>query len=471
MIKICKQKKTIRGAAALVLSCILIMAFMPVCSYGETAVEVDANPWFYGDEYPDVNYDEIEELTKYRYTDEITLESAHEYLEGFELAGTRTISTEYGEWDKTSPEAYVTIDGDVIIKHDVEKKKVHYSYAYHCYCRNIYYLYATGRHQDGCRDYPDHPETILDVDNGTKHVLRIYSENDPAKFQSVEDEDSPNFWCAKLPKVTSIENPGEFGEIYCMYDSNVKITEYVSYSPKEIAYVYSKKDKTAEDPLTTALYTIYRPVTTKYVNVFKGSETSEWSFDKPEEAEGRVIEEKTTYRYRDRVDQSIDCKDSYSKVYGCSAFNLNAKAKNDVSFKSSNKTVATVSSSGKVTVKNPGTATITVTADEGNGYKKAVKKVKVKVKMKTPVLTLKKKSSSSISLSWSKSAGANGYEIFKYNAKKKKYVKVATKSAKVKGTVNKSLIKGTHKYKVRSFRNVSGKKVYSSFSAVKKLKL
>ena len=70
---------------------------------------------------------------------------------------------------------------------------------------------------------------------------------------------------------------------------------------------------------------------------------------------------------------------SISKTFGAKAFNLNAKAKTALSYKSSNTDVVTVDGKGNVTLKGNGTATITISAEASADYKAATKTVTVKV--------------------------------------------------------------------------------------------
>ncbi len=72
-----------------------------------------------------------------------------------------------------------------------------------------------------------------------------------------------------------------------------------------------------------------------------------------------------------------------------------------------------------------------------------------------------------VKLSWKKVAGATKYQVYKYSSKKKKYVRVATKSA-VSYTDTKVTKGYKYTYKVRAYRTVKGKKVYSSYSNVVK---
>jgi fibronectin type 3 domain-containing protein/GH25 family lysozyme M1 (1,4-beta-N-acetylmuramidase) len=78
-------------------------------------------------------------------------------------------------------------------------------------------------------------------------------------------------------------------------------------------------------------------------------------------------------------------------------------------------------------------------------------------------------SSRTVTLTWSKVTGATGYQVYRLNAKTKKYEKIAT----VKGAVtykNTKLTKGTsYTYKVRAYRSYGGTTYYGSFSATKKI--
>lgn len=109
--------------------------------------------------------------------------------------------------------------------------------------------------------------------------------------------------------------------------------------------------------------------------------------------------------------QTISAK-SYTKVYGSGAFNLNAKAKTKLSYKSSNNSVATVSSSGKVTLKGVGKATITITAALSTTYKPATKNITVTVLPK-PVtkVSTKQLNNKSIKVSWNNVPKATFYKF------------------------------------------------------------
>ena len=82
------------------------------------------------------------------------------------------------------------------------------------------------------------------------------------------------------------------------------------------------------------------------------------------------------------------------------------------------------------------------------------------------------RTSKQVGMTWKAVTGADGYEVFKYNTSTKKYQKVKTvaKRSTLQYTPNKVSKKNPPKYKVRAYKNVGSKKVYSAFSATAKLK-
>lgn len=76
-------------------------------------------------------------------------------------------------------------------------------------------------------------------------------------------------------------------------------------------------------------------------------------------------------------------------------------------------------------------------------------------------------------LTWNKVKGVNGYEIYRSTKKKKSYKKIKTaKKATIVGYTNKSLTKKKkYYYRIRAYKKVNGRKVYSSYSPVKSVKV
>lgn len=90
-------------------------------------------------------------------------------------------------------------------------------------------------------------------------------------------------------------------------------------------------------------------------------------------------------------------------------------------------------------------------------------------KLSKPSLTAKAAGATKVKLSWKKVNGASGYKIYKYNTKKKKYTVVKTiKTSSTKSWTNKKLKTGKKvKYKMRAYKTVNGKAVYSAYSKTK----
>lgn len=140
-----------------------------------------------------------------------------------------------------------------------------------------------------------------------------------------------------------------------------------------------------------------------------------------------------------------------------------------LTYTTSNKAVATVDAAGKVTVKGPGVAKITVKAAATTDYKAASKTVTVTVAPKKQSISLVNKIKKQLTIKWKKNTKASGYQVVYSTNKKftgKKTVRKAktTTSYKIKG-----LKKGKKYYvKVRSYKTVNGKRIYGAYSTAKK---
>ena len=74
---------------------------------------------------------------------------------------------------------------------------------------------------------------------------------------------------------------------------------------------------------------------------------------------------------------------NFTKQLGDKAFSINAKVSpkgGKITYKTSNKKIATVSSKGKVTIKKKGKVTITITSTSNKNCSKATKKITVIIK-------------------------------------------------------------------------------------------
>lgn len=145
-----------------------------------------------------------------------------------------------------------------------------------------------------------------------------------------------------------------------------------------------------------------------------------------------------------------------------------AAVKRNVTWTSSNKKVATVSSSGKVKGKAYGTATIKAKFVAGSSMKTLKCTVTVgpsKVKNLT-VKGGKKK----LTVKWKKNTAAQGYVIYYSESKSEGYKTLTTiKTNSKTNYTKKNMKKGTYYIKIRAYGKSGSKKLYGSYSGVKKV--
>lgn len=91
---------------------------------------------------------------------------------------------------------------------------------------------------------------------------------------------------------------------------------------------------------------------------------------------------------------------------------------------------------------------------------------------KVKIATANSESYSTIRVTWNKVSGANGYRVYRSTSKDGKYTAIGStaKNSAVTFLDKKAVTGKTYYYKVRAYRNVSGKKVYGSYSATEKAK-
>lgn len=189
----------------------------------------------------------------------------------------------------------------------------------------------------------------------------------------------------------------------------------------------------------------------------------------------------TTYKYRVKA---------YKKTDGTAAY---SKSSNTVSVKTDSSMTGKTNAAGVVVRKGASTLKgklttlkintgVTITGTSGSWYKISIqiggkkntgyiKKSYVTI-IRKPTLSVKAMSADKIKLTWDKISGASGYEIQRYDPLKGKYVKIKTipKGSTVSYT-NGGLKSGsTYKYKIRSYKTVRGKKIYSYYCSAKSAK-
>lgn len=167
----------------------------------------------------------------------------------------------------------------------------------------------------------------------------------------------------------------------------------------------------------------------------------------------------------------------WNKVEGVSGYVIEQSTKQTTGFKriAFTKTDAQLSA----TIENLKTGTKyyyrvraygTVEGNTLNGKYSEIKSVKPALKKPAIKVTAGKKKAT---IKWGKISGANGYVVYRATSKSGKYKAVTTiKSGSKISYTNKNLKKGKqYFYKVRAYRTVSGKKVYSSYSAYKAVRV
>jgi hypothetical protein len=161
---------------------------------------------------------------------------------------------------------------------------------------------------------------------------------------------------------------------------------------------------------------------------------------------------------------SITCQKMVYKVaYGTKSFKINASSESKMTFSSSKPKIAAVNeSTGMVTIKNTGVATITIKA--GNGSKKVTVKVSPK---KQSVKSAKAVRGRKMTVKWAKDKMASGYQVqICMNKKFKKTVK-SKNSTKTACTFTK-LKKGKKYYvRMRSYKKAGKETLYGAWSKVK----
>jgi len=146
-----------------------------------------------------------------------------------------------------------------------------------------------------------------------------------------------------------------------------------------------------------------------------------------------------------------------------------------VAWKSSNGKIAAVSSTGKITPKGVGSCAVTAELPDGTVIEKCT--VTVKSAAFTPSVPGSFKAvnvkTRSAKLTWKKVSGATGYMVYRSTKKISGFKRVATvKKASTVKYVNKKLKKGkTYYYKIRAYRTVNGKTLYSKYTTVRKVKI
>ncbi len=134
-----------------------------------------------------------------------------------------------------------------------------------------------------------------------------------------------------------------------------------------------------------------------------------------------------------KASQTLTASAASTSIYVGKTTTITAKTTGDgeISYSSSDTSVATVSSAGKVTAKKPGTAKITVKAASSSNYEASNSKtITITVKLNKTTISSLTNTSSGVTVKWSKVSGAKGYYVYRNG----KQVKKITSGSTVKYT-------------------------------------
>lgn len=171
--------------------------------------------------------------------------------------------------------------------------------------------------------------------------------------------------------------------------------------------------------------------------------------------------------------QLIQCRNRFVKACGYKTFALNPRASvSKFCYESSNKSVAVVSANGLVTVRNPGYATITITAVSDGHFNEAKKTVAVVVQpQKELVVQVKNVKGKKLHMVWRNDTKATGYEWQCSTDRNFKNVVKKSETSKNNCTITRLRLKQQYFVRARSYKKVvvNGKtqKIYGTWSTAK----
>lgn len=145
-----------------------------------------------------------------------------------------------------------------------------------------------------------------------------------------------------------------------------------------------------------------------------------------------------------------------------------AETDGKITLKSSNSKIVKVSGT-KIIPVAPGKVTLTITAARGQDYEKASKKISVTVRpLTTSKLSLKSTAKKQATVSWTARKSISRYQIYYSQRSDMKNAKHITAKSSAKSAVLKNLnSKKKYYVRIRTYKTVSGKKYYSTWSSVK----
>ena len=327
-----------------------------------------------------------------------------------------------------------------------------------------------GRVFSGCSNLdnviiPDSVTTLFDFQN-CKSLRSIYIPNSVIKMYQSGKESLETFencenlviYCDKNSYAENFAKEYSFvhtESVYCHFDSNEGKAEY-NKQPVIPSDIYWNLPKATKNNYNFAGW---------YTSKIGGNKITENDIVTKDESYmlyAHWSKKSDTPKPTPKKSQTISAK-SFTKYYGDKSFSLGAKAKTKLTYKSSNNSVATVSSNGKVTIKGIGKATITISAVSNSKYKSATKKITVNVKLKSvniKSIKVKKLSGNSLKVYWSKVSNINGYQINIATSN----INNGRKQNKTNVVLNRARKGLKIKFSVRTYKKIGKKSFYSDWT-------
>lgn len=160
---------------------------------------------------------------------------------------------------------------------------------------------------------------------------------------------------------------------------------------------------------------------------------------------------------------------------------MSSKAKNlsdlvttdgKIACKSSDPKTVKISGNKFIALK-PGKVTLTISAEQGQKYNALPKtKITITVKPLAAKATVKSSAKGQVKVSWKAVKSVSGYQIqYSTSATMKNEKSITAKSAERTVTLRKMTSKKNYYIRIRTYKTVNGKKYYSNWSTVQKIKV
>lgn len=182
----------------------------------------------------------------------------------------------------------------------------------------------------------------------------------------------------------------------------------------------------------------------------------------------------TIVKKEEKTTQNIRGVKNYKTTYGSKRFSLGVKADGTLHYTSDAEKVAAVDEKGRVTIKGAGIAHITIKADATETKNSATAKITVNVLPKQPQIKRVAIKNESIAVNWKADAQVTGYQVqYSTDPKFKKDSRHETikQNSIHQCTLQKVSADKTYYVRVRSYKTVGSRTLYSEFSKKKVVKM